>query len=600
MPITFSGGFVANGVATLTLDNGSTVTISGFRPGAQSTVSGQAPFGAVSGTGFLSADSSFFFANLSAVGAPSQVAVIQGGIPVTSAATTVSAANQVLAFNVQADAALQSSIPFIRNNAGGNLGGPVGSFNAAVSGGGGAPVVSGSTVTPVYVYTPTGTLATDPTGANSVRTLQASLALSGDGPTQQSVIATHVGTVAAGPNGPQIAGQLRGSSLVASGPPQVLVTGAVNSIVDGNGSSLYGTNGLSGFSLAPTSPNFASEVPVSQAATTYNFNQPATRTNTPAGIGADRTFIPAVGSFGGVIGRAIPPSPPNAYVATGQTAFTPTGPGTFKANFVTDNGAGVNDLNMNFGGNATSPNSAFIDRQTFGAVEGSSQLVNGNTIVVTGDPAAAGRLYLLSGNTAPLPTGFMPDSTGNVCATCQFLDWGYWGGQLLSGNATNTNINRVDSAHINFWVAGQPTPAVSLPAVGAGGTGFYTGNAVGAVNNNGNRYLASGSFNLNYNFSALTGTYNLNNFDPNNRNVSASGTVNGARTNGAPYTGTLNGTGAFVGTGTVGGNFFGPGTAGVGGVPPETGGYFSLGATPASGAPYIAGGIFAGRAGPGT
>jgi hypothetical protein len=229
------------------------------------------------------------------------------------------------------------------------------------------------------------------------------------------------------------------------------------------------------------------------------------------------------------------------------------------------------------------------------------QSVNDSTIVVNGDPAAAGRLYLLSGNTAPLPTGFMPDGTGNLCATCQFLDWGYWGGQLLSGNATDTNINRVDSAHINFWVAGQPIPSESLPGIG---TGVYNGNAVGAVNNNGNRYLASGAFNLSYDFGRLTGTYNLNNFDRNNANVSVSGSVrtplvNGAIPNGATFTGPLNGSSVngsgFVGT--VGGNFFGPGTAGIG-VPPETGGYFSLGAT--SGTPYIAGGIFAGRGGPGT
>ena len=244
---------------------------------------------------------------------------------------------------------------------------------------------------------------------------------------------------------------------------------------------------------------------------------------------------------------------------------------------------------MNFGGAATSPNSAFIDRRTYGAVEGSSQQVNGNTIVVNGDPAAAGRLYLLSGNTAPLPTGFMPDGTGNLCATCQFLDWGYWGGQLLSGNATDTNINRVDSAHINFWVAGQPTPAVTLPVFAAGD---YSGNAVGAVNNNGSRYLATGTFNLNYNFGSNSGSFSLNNFDPNNRNVSFTTNVSGARTAGAPYNGTVN-NGVFVGTAS--GNFFGPLTApGVfPSVPAETGGAFSVQAT--SGTPYIAGGVFAGR-----
>src|SRR6185312_1402020 len=97
----------------------------------------------------------------------------------------------VLAFNVQRDPALASPIPFVSNSAGGTVGNIAGA--AAVS--------------PLYVVTPTGTLAQDPTGANSPRSLQASLAINGAGGGQQSVVAANIGIVSGSP--PQLQGALR-------------------------------------------------------------------------------------------------------------------------------------------------------------------------------------------------------------------------------------------------------------------------------------------------------------------------------------------------------------------------------------------------------
>jgi hypothetical protein len=108
-PTTFQGGTLQNGVLTTTID-GQTVTLGPFTAGSTTTVTGQGPFGAVTGTGFLTSDGGFFYANLSGSG---QVALIQGGIPITNPATTIGAPSQVLAFNVQQDPALRSAIPFI-------------------------------------------------------------------------------------------------------------------------------------------------------------------------------------------------------------------------------------------------------------------------------------------------------------------------------------------------------------------------------------------------------------------------------------------------------------------------------------------------------
>src|SRR6516162_4732836 len=116
---------------------------------------------------------------------------VAGGLPVSASALGSAGANRVVAFTVQPDAALQSNIPFIRNNAGGNL------ANAYVS--------------PLFIAPQTTTA------------LQSSLAINGQGANQQSVLVTAIGSVLPNASQPAISGVVRGSSqfsqLSPAAPP---------------------------------------------------------------------------------------------------------------------------------------------------------------------------------------------------------------------------------------------------------------------------------------------------------------------------------------------------------------------------------------------
>ncbi len=164
---------------------------------------------------------------------------------------------------------------------------------------------------------------------------------------------------------------------------------------------------------------------------------------------------------------------------------------------------------------------------------------------------------------------------------CQYLQWGYWGGDLLTGNSANSAISRVDRGHINFWAAGPPTPLPDLSTLQSqGAVGTYAGHAIGSVANNGANYVAAGGFNGSYNFGTRAANFTISNFDGNT--FTAAGT---APLSGASYA--LNGTAPRTGmSGTINGTFYGPMAA-------ETGGSFTLQST--LGLPYMASGIFAGK-----
>jgi hypothetical protein len=232
---------------------------------------------------------------------------------------------------------------------------------------------------------------------------------------------------------------------------------------------------------------------------------------------------------------------------------------------------------MNFGGTQ----SVFIDNNIFGAFEdpATPQQINGQNLVVNGDTSKASQLYLVSSATAALPTSLLP--SGVSFCQCQFLQWGYWGGDLLTGNPNNDLLSRVDHGNINFWVAGVPTSVGDLNALASqSATGTYTGHAIGSVFNgalNAN-YVAAGGFNGTYNFGTQSGTMTVSNFDGNTISVSGKAPLNGAN-----YSFGIAKTGV---AGSINGAFFGPKAA-------ETGGNFNFHTT--LGPTYIASGIFAGK-----
>src|SRR5208282_504918 len=162
-------------------------------------------------------------------------------------------------------------------------------------------------------------------------------------------------------------------------------------------------------------------VPLSGAATNYGFNQPATPTNLPAGVGANRTSQTLTGNFGGLMNTTAQAQP---YAITGTTVLSTDAAAnrivaTFASDALTPSATGgVSNVSMAFGG----PNSAFIDNNIYGAAESQTA-----PATVNGSPAQAAQLYLLSSGAAPPPNSLLP--SGASYCQCQYLQWGYWGGR---------------------------------------------------------------------------------------------------------------------------------------------------------------------------
>jgi hypothetical protein len=128
---------------------------------------------------------------------------------------------------------------------------------------------------------------------------------------------------------------------------------------------------------------------------------------------------------------------------------------------------------------------------------------------------------------------------------------------------------------VNLLFGGIPT--VSLPASGVGN---YSGSAVGAVNNNGATYQASGTFTASYNFGSAAGSFALSKLDGQTLSGPISGTSGGINS----YGGVLTGGGNL--TGAVSGAFFGTNAS-------STGGVFAL--VKGNNASYSAIGLFGGN-----
>ena len=566
----YSGGNITNGVFTgagfrIPLATNTTTQITGTDPSGH----------LVTGTTYVAADGSFFYANLTTpVSQPSQREFIYGGTPINSQFSPATATTPgYLAFNVQPDAALKSSIPFIRAQTGGSLG-------------------SSASVSPLILATPLNTNFSTITG--DTKALQASLAVVGAGPNQQSVIVVLVGSVSPVSVGGEVVndltGTIHGSYMAnATGQP-VRINSYYASPADKANNSFYGgANSISGFVLASTTPG-ATEVNTAtqQTTATYQFAQPVTATSVPPAVTtAPQTSQTLSGWFGGIMTKeasggpspyavtgnaSITTSTTNAFYLPGlQLAATLTGGDPF-----TSSTSGVpagNGIVLQFGSTpgGTEGRQAFINDHLFAAFE--NPFTNSAVGAQTNVSGTNSSIYLVTQTAAPPPTALLPSG---LCSTCQYLQWGYWGGQIdtdtsVPGGGTAV---RTDVGHINFWVAGQPT--VNMPTTGVGS---FSGAAIGTVNSNGANYLAAGNFAQTYNFGSQTGTVSINQFDGANY---AGAVSRGAASN--QFSGTLSGSGSFgTRSGPINGGFYGP-------VAGETAGGFSV-----AGSKYLASGIFAGK-----
>jgi trimeric autotransporter adhesin len=581
-----AGAFSQDG--TLTAYAGGTITNgifsgAGFNFPLTASTSGTSPQGQITGDAFVASDGSFFYANLKPVNEPSQHEFIYGGTPVDAKFYQATAsAPSYLAFNVQPDATLQSSIPFIRLPAGGSL-------------------ANSANVSPLILATPLNATFSDYFGGT--KALQASLGVVGTGSGQQSVIVVLVGNVfdaslnGKSPAQPILNGIIHGSYLANAAGQPIRIYSPYVTAADGNGNSFYGAKSISGFVLSNGNCCAPGEIAsqayetntANQAVTNFQFAQPATvATSVPASVsGAAQTTRTLNGYFGGIMTKE--PNPGSAasaipYVLAGSaTISTDAGNQQVAANlngsdpFSAASKSGVQTVNLGYGSpntGATNARIAFINDKLFATLENAENpsTVNGVTVPVT-DSNTGSNIYLVTQSAAPPPTVLL---SNGLCNACKYLQWGYWGGELDTP-ASGSNPARIDVGHINFWVAGTPATSVAdiSSLTSSNFAGIYNGSMIGTVVNGGAQYLASGGLQATYHFGTGTGSFSVVNYD--------------GKSFTEPLNGILAGSNYSFGikhvpgvSGIVSGSFYGPMAA-------ETGGNFAF----TTGPTYSTSGIFA-------
>ena len=210
--------------------------------------------------------------------------------------------------------------------------------------------------------------------------------------------------------------------------------------------------------------------------------------------------------------------------------------------------SGEGQIEASFGGTGVS---AFFDDESFGAIEASA-----TSAAFEGAPVTNALLYMVTDALEGGGSGFLP--AGVDFCQCEFLQWGFWGGDLELSSGQHIRI------HLANWVAGEIPALVDLPTTGIA---TYSGHAIGTVNAGlGEAYFqAVGGFTQTYDFATQAGAFSVTKFDgvTYNGGVSAiSGQENrfmGTATVSSP-TRTLNLNGAFFSGGgdpvaQVGGGF---------------------------------------------
>ncbi|MBI1777742.1 MAG: FecR domain-containing protein [Proteobacteria bacterium] len=515
--------------------------------------------------------------------------------PVAAASQTgnkaTAAKNNVVigAYAVAPDPSLNSAIPSVRGAVGGNLPGAVVSHQFLVTG----------------------------TGSDGIQTrgVQASIVINGQGAGQRSLVVVTTSEVLTRDNGRNnfLAGTERGSARTGATDGSILIGALTTTKNDStfSGNKLPDTY-VSGTSDPAGVRSTAVDVGLVPATKTeYSFVQNAFRVAPPAGVGVSRTGQVMGGYATGMVDTRLPNGTradptiltSGQFSSTGaQTQAGPdavqiaTNPGNHRiaANFNLSDGTtdidgrartrAPNNYGLKFG-SLDGPNnarSAFIDDNAFAAgetlVSGTNQVastVNGNQVI--SDPnLAISQLYLVSSALASTAS-VLP--AGVQFCQCEFVKWGFWGGQLATGDASALRLDRI---HLGTWVAGPMARASDMPQTGIA---TFVGHAIGTVVNGSAQYIAGGGFSNVWDFGRKQGALTISNFD----GLTMSGALSSA--NGRDYGGTLAVTGQSGLGGSAQGSFF----MGRGDPARETGGQFVVKASGTGGSRYGATGIFVGR-----
>ena len=540
------------------------------------------PFGQVSGTGFASPDGQFLYFDLREVGAGNNPAALFAG-----AVPAAPDANQFRAFAKVAGFPNGGAVPYLPANIGGAF--------ANTS------------------FAPSFWAQRDPVTQPSAQARSVAgwgaVVIQGQGANQRSAgLATVQALIDESGSGKKVlAGFQDGSVRLAGAASPNRVAGGASSIVDGAGNAFFGPEGNVAFHA--DGPDVFNNSGVCRAAigvvrqfdaqgsvapfyrTAYNV-----RVALPNGVGANRTARTLNGysagvstsldvsqTAAGIDQELIAVHPPGAIgddnQALGLSIVTMPDRNRVIVDMTVSPRDDAGDKLKLFFGNGSGPvRSAFIDDNIFVLRESNAA---GREAVFTG----------LNGTRAVDASGaFMTDAffsdrsavpaSVSFC-TCAATEWGFWFGEASDDQPLAPGLDRV-AAHLVPWIAGElPT----LASVGQlTGTAQYTGHAIGAVENQGDVYLAFANFTMNWSFASDRGTLKVPNLD--GRNYVANMTTR----NGRDLAGGLVGADGPYAGGVIGSFFMGGNAAS------EFGAEFVVQRT--DGVDYGVAGILQGKRGP--
>lgn len=121
-----------------------------------------------------------------------------------------------------------------------------------------------------------------------------------------------------------------------------------------------------------------------------------------------------------------------------------------------------------------------------------------------GDSDVTSRTSLISYNAAPVGQFFA--SQGVTPCSCDFMTWGWWGGDVRYNVGSSYNPDGRDRLNLATYVAGTLTTRSELNTLNTmNATATYTGHLVGNVKNGSNSYVAAGSYTNAWSFGTQTG-----------------------------------------------------------------------------------------------
>ena len=578
----FTNGDISSGRFTATLSGGS-IDLPATKSGEAfefADTGTSSPFGAVSGTGFITSDGNFAYYTLKESGASNNPASIFGGLPFTGSLPTSGIESFTLSPGFPGDYA----IPFLDADFGGNFGTGSGALKS---------------VSPVYVA------HSDNAGvsnfSNDARTVFAygAVVIEGSGSSQKSAMAGWAGNSfeVSGDEGIAVSGFARSS--VRRTASETAIRGSIGgTTVPGDGiNNFFGDTSADAFVLDANFFDTGNPVRPTQTAAgfvqtlqntavsqkNYFQEQYAVRTSNESGLGTSRTSRTLNGFTGflvevrtgfdsngnGIVDESVfrtkSNDPQNLTIQTDATT------NRAQATFLTSGSGSETSTTLTFEfGQLTGVSAArqaFIDDETFVLRESSQR--NSLVDATTTTP----RSILLSERFISGFSNTLPDGV-SMCA-CNFLNVGFWASDLrLSGQTARYRV------HMAPFVAGELPSSGDIPSTGSA---TFVGNALINVRNGADKYLAASDYTHTWNFATRSGDVTLNNLDGK--------TYTGSKTGGNVLTNTISITSNdATRSGVIAASFFKNGSDPAGGVAGQIR-IFDAGQFGSSSSVYRAGGV---------